>query len=158
MATTATIDLNDVLAALRRNPPFDDPYAYKKAQPFIADVIKIIGDDLLDDPVTIKNFFGVLADVAQLIKLDQGQSYFGHIGLTDAEFSQRMDLIIRGLRTVAASPAEFLRMAKVTETEALVSDGMRLIDMLMAEAVHGTLTFRKILLVQPGIFLPKPFS
>lgn len=149
MSTTVTSQ--QVLDALQQDPTFGQPEAFALVSEFAARLPEFVGDERMDQPVTLDGLMDVCLKFMQAI-LDSDTVLGGNEDINDI-VRNTYDMTIGTFRDIDLSAQ--LAQLGITEHQALTGDQSQFNDEAKALYVAGELNYARLLVINPGALLPR---
>lgn len=142
----------EILASLADDPRFAaGSKEYQLLKDYIVLLPEVIGDERLQQPVTLDAFCKVEMEFLDRL-LDEGfGDDFDDLGLVRSLYGS----LARGLEAIVGNTEQVLAQMGQTEEQAMLSDQVGLYEPAKEAYRNGRLTFAELVRLQPGVFVPQ---
>lgn len=145
---------SDVVDAFGRSERFPTgSEQFEVLSPYVGKLVEIVGEDRLDSNVGL----GSLCDVTGRFvrSLAEDTSFTEALGAEGFTIPLLYNQLADQLEGIAEDPEAMLAQLELTETQALEMDALGLNDAAKELLHNNELTFAKLLLTSPDVFIPR---
>lgn len=145
----STVNSNQVLDALRKDPTFGQPDAFNEVKNYVGQLPEIVGAKRMDDQVTLRGMLDITGELIQyMLDEDYGKD-LDDLGVTRMTLANLVENIKK------TDVQGVLRQRGTSERELLLGDDSQFNDEAKQLYATGTLTYARLLTVNPAALLPR---